>query len=149
MLFIVPASPRYGSIVVALLTIAQFVFLMWAITTSYDIPESQAGFKVMVVVFGLVCIFVSLLLIIGAIKLSRKLLLPYMCTMSAFVLIYAVVFIVMLHGEHGQKDWIHLTLMALNICYLIGVGALYREILRAERPEFINITISPQPLQRY
>lgn len=72
-----------------------------------------------------------------------------MCVMSAFVLIYAVVFIVMLHQEHGQKDWVHLTLMTLNICFLIGVGALYREILRVDRPEFINITVSEEPIPRY
>ncbi|XP_063703748.1 uncharacterized protein LOC134833373 [Culicoides brevitarsis] len=149
MLICFPGSPRYGSIFVGLLTIAQFVFIMWAISTNTDIPESQAGFKVMVVIFSVICIVASLMLIWGAIKLNKKLLIPYMCIMGAFILIYAVVFIVMLHGEHGQKDWVHLCLMAINICFLIGVGALYREILLIERPDFINITISPAPVPRY
>lgn len=70
MLMIVPGSPRYGSVVVGLLTIVQFIFLMWAISTNYDIPEAQAGFKVMVVIFSLVCIVSSVLLILGAIKVG-------------------------------------------------------------------------------
>lgn len=72
-----------------------------------------------------------------------------MCVMGAFILIYTVVFIVMLHGEHKHKDWVHITLIAVNICFLIGVAALYREILRVERPETINITISQEPLPVY
>lgn len=72
MLMIVPGSPRYGSMVVGLLTIFQFIFLMWAISTNYDLPESQAGFKVMVVVFSLVCIIASILLIVGAIRVRAS-----------------------------------------------------------------------------
>lgn len=72
MLILVAGSPRYGSITVALLTIFQFIFIIWAITTSNDISETQTGFKVLVVVFAIVCIISSVILIFGAIKVVCK-----------------------------------------------------------------------------
>lgn len=150
-LVLIPTAPRSGCITVAILTVIQFLFLIYAITSYDDFKDTP--FIVMVVVFSILCIIASICLLIGAIRLNRKLIVPYILAMSLFVCSYTIVFIVMIaRGEHRQKDWIHFTIIAGNVCFLIAAGALYRMILKAEQGDEIQVTIAttgPPPTYSY
>lgn len=68
----IPTSPRNGSIVAASLTIAEFIFLIFAFTTT-DYLQPKGGFVALVVIFSVICIITSILLIIAAIRVSLNL----------------------------------------------------------------------------
>lgn len=68
MLVLVPTSPRNGSIIAGILSIVEFIILIFAIASADYIQEK--GFIALVVIFLILCIISSVLLIIGVIKVG-------------------------------------------------------------------------------
>lgn len=65
-LVVIPGSARGGSIVVAILTILQFVFLIYVLLTELQ----NTAFLILAVVFFGFGVLASLCLIVGAIRVS-------------------------------------------------------------------------------
>lgn len=129
-LICVPTSPRYGSILAAALSILEFVYLIFFFCTA-DFIE-QKGFIALVVIFLILCIISAICLIVGVVRvrtylkfscnfttdelfiifqLNKLLITPFIVLMSLFIVSYAIVFIVMISGEHKDQTWIHFTLI--------------------------------------
>lgn len=110
MLVIVPTSPRICSIIAGILTIFEFIFPIYYIISSKSIQ--YLGLQVLFAIFSIFCIFTSLLLIIAAVRLIKRLIVPYLLSIGLFDACYVIAFLVMISVEEGsQRRLMHITII--------------------------------------